>query len=118
MITTTDLKNYLTQLGVTVPDFMLQAMVNKANATEACLIGAGVSEDDITLILMYSAAVLAMQAQGRQITSQSAPSGASQSYKYGDTLNGLKAQIRALDTTGCTSALLTGGSGNFFMVLK
>ena len=86
---------------------------------ESCLVGAGVSEDDITLILMYSAAVLAMQAQGRQIASQTAPSRASQSYRDNDNMvNGLKAQIRALDTTGCTSALLTGGSGNFFMVLK
>lgn len=119
MITTAQLQQYLSQLGVTIPDFMLQAFVDKANGVEACLIGAGMSDADILLVLMYSAAVMSIESGSRRVKSQSAPSGASQSYEYSTTLaQGIRAQIRALDTAGCTGELLTASSGNFFMVLK
>lgn len=119
MITTDQLTEYLTQLGVSVPSFMLQAIVDKANSVQACLDGAGYSDADKLLIKMYAAAIMANDTGGRRVKSQSAPSGASQTYEYSSMLNNdLRSKLSQLDTSGCTSSLISSGTGAFLMVLK
>lgn len=119
MITTDQLTEYLTQLGVSVPSFMLQAIVDKANSVQACLDGAGYSDADKLLIQMYAAAIMANDTGGRRVKSQSAPSGASQSYEYGATLtNDLRSKLSQLDTSGCTAALISSGTGAFLKVIR
>lgn len=58
-------------------------------------------------ILLYAAILLSTSTSGRYITSQSAPSGASQSFAYGTKpWSTLYNQMRMLDPAGCTGDLV------------
>lgn len=106
MITTTQLAQMLDQYGVTMPSFILDAAVSKANSVEACLDGAGYSDADKTLIQIYAATVIAGATDTRKIKSRHAASGASQSFDYGKGFTSLRRTLAALDTSGCTAAII------------
>jgi len=58
-------------------------------------------------ILLYAALLLSTSTSGRYVTSQSAPSGASQSFAYGTKpWSTLYSQMRLLDPAGCTGDLV------------
>jgi len=58
-------------------------------------------------ILLYAALLLSTSTSGRYVTSQSAPSGASQSFAYGTKpWSALYNQMRLLDSAGCTGDLV------------
>lgn len=106
MITLTDLQEYLAELGLTLPAFMLQCLLDKAESTRACMIGAGYSECDQDLAVTYLAAMLSISSGARRIKSQGAPSGASRSFDYAqDQLRQLRQNLAILDPSGCTTAL-------------
>ncbi len=59
-------------------------------------------------ILLYAALLLSTSTSGRYVTSQSAPSGASQSFAYGTKpWSTLYNQMRLLDPAGCTGDLVS-----------
>lgn len=116
MVTLAQLKEFLASFGITIPDFILAQIVEKVSGTEACMVGAGYSDADILLISTYCAAALAISASGRVVTSQSAPSGASQSFKTNDALlSQMRSMIDSLDSTGCTDALIATTYGKTFL---
>lgn len=58
-------------------------------------------------ILLYAALLVSTSTSGRYVTSQSAPSGASQSFAYGTKpWSALYNQMRLLDPAGCTGDLV------------
>ena len=109
MITVEQAREYLDSVGVTLPDFMLTALVDQVNDIEACLVGAGYPVGTALLIQMYLIGLMGLSQGDKYISSQSAPSGASQSFRYqsvGNRYNGLLGLLRALDKTGCTDGLI------------
>lgn len=105
-ITAEEIKSLLEQMGLSIPDFLLNALIAQANATDECMDGAGYDESTQLLIKTYAIALMANSAGARRVKSQSAPSGASQSYEYGITsLTDISNLLRALDPNGCTSGL-------------
>lgn len=70
--------------------------------------------------MMYAAALMSASSGARKIKSQSAPSGASRSFEYGDdSITWLRDSLAALDTSGCTGVLpiTVGSSVGFFDVV-
>jgi len=102
-------KEFLASLGIVLPDFMLQLLVDKVNSITQCLIDNGYSDADAMLILLYTIGLLGTVQGDRYVTSQRAPSGAAQSYKYGtlseryDSLYGL---LESIDIHGCATGLI------------
>ena len=76
-ITLDDVKPLMAELGFSVPDAVLQLLLDQVNATSACMDGAGYSESLQKLMLIYAAARLPALSGPRQLASQSAPSGSS-----------------------------------------
>lgn len=107
MITSTQAQQYLDQaLGVGVPSFLVDVAVAKVATAEQAMIDAGYGVPDQTLIQIYAVAIIAGTA-ARQITSQTAPSGASRSFKNPDgALTALRRELAALDTAGTVTALV------------
>lgn len=108
MLTIEQASEYLASAGVSVPEFILDAFVEQANSIEECL-ESNYSFEAVLLIQSYLVALMALGQGDKYISSQSAPSGASQSFRYasfGDRWNGLRASIRALDPKGCADALI------------
>lgn len=108
MISSTQAAQYLDQtLGITVPSFVLAAAVEKVEAVESDMIAAGYSEADQTLIQAMAVSIIAAAGAPRRINSQSAPSGASRSFKNDDkALSALRRALEALDTAGTVTDLV------------
>ncbi|WP_286876690.1 MULTISPECIES: DUF7370 family protein [Pantoea] len=118
-ITLDDVKPLMAELGFTVPDAVLQLLIEQVSAASVCMDGAGYSESLQKLLLIYAAARLAALSGARKISSQSAPSGASRSFTYDSAgTDHLSKQILAWDTNGCLGGLpISGLAVGFFDVV-
>jgi len=109
-ITSTDF--YAAMPGYTdCPSVMVDLHIESVDSKDACL-DANYPSGTIKLLKYYYIAMMCSAANGgqKQITSQRAPSGASQGYSYYDQKSELtlKKAIEALDTAGCLTSMLPG----------
>lgn len=118
-ITAAQVKQQLSALGYTIPDFMIDAYLCKLESISQCLEAAGYDEYDMMLIQMYAVTLMAITAYSQRIKSQSAPSGASRSFDYTGDVKTMRDTLAALDTAGCTGSLPidVGSSVGFFDVV-
>lgn len=118
-ITAAQVKQQLSALGYTIPDFMIDAYLCKLESISQCLEAAGYDECDMMLIQMYAVTLMAITAFSQRIKSQSAPSGASRSFDYTGDVKTMRDTLTALDTAGCTGSLPidVGSSVGFFDVV-
>lgn len=119
-ITADDVKGFLAELGYTIPSALLTPILCRVNEIIACMELNGYDECTQQLILLYAAALMSASSGARRIKSQSAPSGASQSFEYGDDgISNLSSALASLDVYGCASGLpITAGSSvGFFDVV-
>jgi hypothetical protein len=98
-------------------------VVTKSQGIQACLDANGVDATDQALIYYYLVGLLAISGGGRRVKSQSAPSGASQSFEYsdlGDLYDQLLASLSVVDRHGCATPLVPAkpGGSTGFMVVK
>lgn len=114
-------QEFLRGIGINLPDFLVQAMLDEAATIQACLTGAGYSASTQLMIYLYLISLMAIVASDRYISSQTAPSGASQSFRYNSFIEkyrGMKSALSALDTSGCTTSLVPaepGASGGLWV---
>lgn len=114
MITLEQAQQYLVSVGVVAPDFIVQLWVDRLNAIQPCL---DEHYDPATalLIQMYLIGLMGVLGNGgKYITSQTAPSGASQSYKYGalqDNYRSALSLLNSLDPYGCSGPLVPAEPG-------
>lgn len=118
-ITAAQVKQQLSALGYTIPDFMIDAYLCKLGSISMCLGAAGYDECDMTLIQVYAVTLMAITAFSQRIKSQSAPSGASRSFDYSGDIKTMRNTLAALDKSGCTALLPidVGTSVGFFDVI-
>ena len=108
MITTEQAKEYLNSVGITLPDFILEALVEQANSIQECL-DAHYSPATALLIQLYLLALMGLGQGDKYISSQTAPSGASRSFRYQSFTDRWKASVnllRGLDKYGCATSLI------------
>ena len=108
MITPNEAKEYLNTVGVSLPDFLLAALIEQVNTIDDCL-SAHYSEATALLIQCYLIGLMALGQGDRYVSSQTAPSGASQSFRYqsfSDRWSGLLSLLKGLDKHGCTVNLI------------
>lgn len=119
-LTPENVQAFLAELGYSIPSSLLTPILCRVNSIIDCLDGAGYDDCTQTLIMMYAAALMSASSGARKIKSQSAPSGASRSFEYGDdSITWLRDSLAALDTSGCTGVLpiTVGSSVGFFDVV-
>lgn len=108
MITVEQAQQYLQSQGIALPDFILAALVDQANSIQECL-DANYTPATALLIQMYLLALMGLGQGDRYISSQTAPSGASRSFRYqgfADRWRGALALLRGLDKYGCAAGLI------------
>lgn len=108
MVTVEQAKQYLEGQGIVLPDFVLAALVEQANTIQPCLEG-HYAPATALLIQLYVLALMGLGQGDRYISSQTAPSGASRSFRYqgfADRWRGALALLRGLDTFGCATGLI------------
>lgn len=102
-------KEWLASLGLTIPDPLLQLIVNKLNSADDCLTNNGVDPGDALMMKYYALALFGVVAGNKYITQQRAPSGASQSYAFGTLEEGYskyRALLDSLDKYGCFADII------------
>lgn len=121
MPTLAQLKEFLTAMGVPLaPDFVLEALLEVDPDVQACLEAQGLSASKILLVYLYLFALQALPASYKYISSQTAPSGASQSFRYTnetDAFRNVRSLLYGLDKNGCTWGLIpeTGNAAGLWV---
>jgi hypothetical protein len=108
MITTEQAKEYLKSVGIALPDFILEALVEQANSIQECL-DAHYSPATALLIQSYLLGMMALGQGDKYVSSHTAPSGASESFRYqsfSDRWKGSLNLLRGLDKYGCATSLI------------
>lgn len=118
-ITAAQVKQQLSALGYSIPDFMIDAYLCKLDGIRQCLEASGYDDCDLMLIQVYAVTLMAVTAFSQRIKSQSGPSGASRSFDYSGDIKTMRNTLTALDTAGCTASLPidVGTSVGFFDVV-
>lgn len=107
MVTIEQAKEYLQSQGITLPDFVLSALVDQANSIQACL-DEHYPASTALLIQLYLLALMGLGQGDKYISSQTAPSGASRSFRYqafSDRWKGAINLLRGLDKYGCAASI-------------
>ncbi|WP_409249934.1 DUF7370 family protein [Enterobacter hormaechei] len=108
MITTVQAKEYLESVGITLTDFILQALLEQAGSIQECL-DAHYPPATALLIQSYLLGLMALGQGDKYISSQTGPNGASRSFRYLSFADRWKASLgllRGLDKYGCATSLI------------
>ncbi len=108
MITTDQAREYLNSVGITLADFILDALVEQANSIQECLV-AHYPPATALLIQSYLLGLMALGQGDKYISSQTGPNGASRSFRYLSFADRWKASLgllRGLDKYGCATSLI------------
>ena len=103
MLTKTNITEYLTSQGMTLPDFVIDLIIDQSAIADECMT-LNYSEGTIDLIKLQFVLLLALGQQNQYVTAQRAPSGASRSFQFKELSsrwNYSIEQIRSLDTKKC-----------------
>lgn len=122
MITTEEATAYLREMGITIPSFLLTIIVEEAGGIQDCLDANEVPAGRQAAIYTYLIGLMSVSSGARRVKSQTAPSGASQSFEYadlGDLYDQLLASLSVVDKYGCATPLIPakpGGQAGFMVV--
>ncbi|MGK4442696.1 DUF7370 family protein [Yersinia enterocolitica] len=114
MVTLDQAKQYLETVGITLPDFILQALIEQVNSIQECL-DEHYPASTALLIQLYLLGLMGLGQGDKYISSQTAPSGASRSFRYqsfNDRWNGSLSLLRGLDKHGCAAAITPPNPNN------
>ena len=116
LINKSEIKSFIDELGFSIPDSMLELLIQQVSKHEDCLLQYG--EVTAKLLALYSVARLASMSGARKIASQGSQSG-SRSFNYDSSgTDHLLTQIRVWDKNNCLSDLpLSGKKTGFFAVV-
>lgn len=103
MITLTQAKQYMDQaLGISMPDFLLQASVDKVATVDV----SGYAAYDQTLIQSMAVTIVAAAGSPRRIGSQGGPVASRSFTNDAKALSDLRKSLKALDTDGLMTAIV------------
>lgn len=108
MVTKDEAKEYLSSIGITLPDIIIDALVEQANSIQACL-DEHYTPATALLIQLYVIGLMGLGQGDKYISSETSPSGASRSYRYqsfSDRWRGALYLLRGIDKSGCASGLI------------
>lgn len=112
-ITLEQAQEYLNEQGINLPDSFVTALITITSKADDCL-DAHYTDDEQLIIRLTLLGILGSVQQTKYISSQTAPSGASQSFRLSsllDSYRGLKSLLSILDPYGCTSGLVPAEPG-------
>lgn len=101
-------RQYLDELGISLPDFILEALIKTIQERDECL-NENYSKATVLLIYCYLLSLMATAQSGRYISSQSLPSGLGRSFRYKDDKAlwvGQLGLLKGIDTKGCVTDLI------------
>lgn len=114
MPTLEEARLYLASIGVTMPDFMLDLVLGQLDVVQPCL-AEHYPEATQKLIALYLIGLMGVAQGDKYVSSQTAPSGASQSFRYrsyADAFKSARSLLSRFDPYGCTDPLAPSDPDN------
>lgn len=108
-VTIDEVKDELARQQLSMSDRMLSSIMAKVAALQPCFDSHGYSEDDVFLITVYIASLMAVVTADGRIRSQSGPSGASRSFQFaslGERWRSYVSLLEGVDPYGCSKPLV------------
>lgn len=108
-MTLEEIKSWLDQNGISMPEFMLLSIMASIDNIDECMAGAGYPDHTQDMIKLYLITLISMSQSLRYMGSASSPSGASISYRFTDpkaAFANTLALLRGLDKKGCATGLI------------
>lgn len=112
MPTLEELQNWLAGQGFSVPGFIASAWLEVLAERIECMEANNYSEVTIKLAYLHTLALFGLSSGNRYISSQSAPNGASRSFRIkdaGEAWRGHLHMLRMLDPANCMGSALPDG---------
>lgn len=109
MFTVEELQAELGQSGINISDTMLRLIIKRIDKYQECFERNGYDELAVFMIYVYLSSMLGLFGSDGRVRSQSAPSGASQSFDFGTLGQRWKALsnlMRTYDPEGCVAELI------------
>lgn len=108
MITKERAIEYLATHGMVLPGGVVDDLLVLIGTADECLT-ANYPPEVVSLVELYLLALFGFAQFSKYVSSESAPNGASRSYRFAslpDTWRGIVGMLNALDPKGCTTALI------------
>lgn len=108
-MTLENIKAWLDQNGISMPEFMLLSIMASVDDIEDCMINNDYPVHTQSMVKLYLVTLIAMSQAARYMASASSPSGASISYRFTDpkaAFANTLALLRGLDKKGCADGLI------------
>ena len=109
MPTDDEINDWLAAQGMEVPPAIVSAWLDLFDDLQACFDANNYSDSAQKLIILHLLCLYGLSAGNRYISSQSAPSGASRSFKYAQLRDAYRGQLnllRLVDPNGCVNGLI------------
>ena len=106
-ITSEQVTEYFASVGITLPSFMIDCIVEKVNTVEQCMIDNGYAACDITMSLLLAAGLIGISMGAKKVSSNSVDV-VSESYRFeslDDLQSLLDANLALYDPAGCTNSV-------------
>ena len=114
MPTIDEVLEWYASLGLDVPRAVAAAWLEAINGLDQCMTGAGYGPATQNLIALHLLALYGLSAGHRYLSSQSAPSGASRSFRFAvarDAWRGQLGMLHLLDKSGCANNFIPAEPG-------
>ena len=107
-VTKEQIKEFYESAGITLPDYMIDCIVETVNSVEQCMINGNYTACQITMSLSIAAALIGLSMGARKVSSNSVDV-ISEAYKYeslSDLQDILSNNLRQFDPNGCTDSVI------------
>jgi len=104
-------------INTSLPDFMIQALIDQMDAADDCLDGLGLTDDQIKALKVTGVAHILTLGQRGGVSSESTKTGASRSYIDSDSLNSTQygKELQAMAGSQCVIANIGSDSKLYMM---
>lgn len=109
MFTAEELQAELGLAGIKISDTMLNLLIKRIDKYQECFERNGYDELSIFMIYVYLSSLVGLFGTDGRVQSQTAPSGASQSFKFGELgqrWRSLSDLLKVYDPNGCVTDLI------------
>lgn len=117
MAVTITVADVIAMQPTSLPDSVVQLMIDTIDAADACLDANNVPDATQSLLKLYAVSHMVYMASRGNVTSESSPTGASRSYRqaYGGDLGGSQwgSLLLSLDQYGCVTGILQNDQTTF-----
>ncbi len=117
MITKEQIKDFYASSGITLPDYMIDCIVETVNSVEQCMIDNSYTACQITMSQSIASSLIGLSMGARKVSSNSVDV-ISEAYRYeslSDLQDALSSNLSQFDPARCTDSVIPAKTNSAFL---